>query len=265
MSKGSWFQRASVLTALGVLGFAALLPSPARWWCAGGLAAAYLVISVAGVFAVRMNYYVEAVCRGKTGKKRIALTFDDGPDSEATPLLLDVLKAHQAHATFFCVGRRAEANAAIVRRIVAEGHTLGNHSYSHHWWTNFLTKKPLVREINRAQLVLSGLSGLSPKYYRSPMGLANPHLAPALRETGLKLIAWDVRPFDRGLPAETMVNRIAGTEKGTGSAGDGSIVLLHDGGASSVNLASAVTEMIKRFQAGGYSFVSLDELLCEEV
>ena len=263
MSNGSRFQRASVLTALGVLGFAALLPSPARWWCAGGVAVIYLFISVTGIFAVRMNYYAEAVCRGKTGKKRIALTFDDGPDSEATPVLLDILKARQSHATFFCVGRRAEANPAIIRRIVAEGHTLGNHSYSHHWWTNFLTKKPLAREINRAQFVLHDLSGSSPKYYRSPMGLANPHLAPALRETGLKLIAWDTRPFDRGMPAKTMVNRIAGT--GRGAAGDGSIVLLHDGGASSINLASAVTEIIERFQASGYSFVSLDELFREEV
>jgi peptidoglycan/xylan/chitin deacetylase (PgdA/CDA1 family) len=261
MDKLSRFQRASVLAALGVLGFAALLPSPDRWWCAGGLAAVYLLISVTGVFAVRMNYYVEAVCRGNAGKKRIALTFDDGPDNRTTPLLLDILKAHQAHATFFCVGRQARESPELIKRIVAEGHTLGNHSYSHHWWTNFLTTKPLAREINRAQGALRDLSGVSPRYYRSPMGLSNPHLAAALRKTGLKLVAWDVRPFDRGSAAKTIVRRIAGTDRMAGPARDGSIVLLHDGGGVFENLAPAVAEIIERFQSRGYSFVNLDELL----
>jgi peptidoglycan/xylan/chitin deacetylase (PgdA/CDA1 family) len=263
MGKGSWFQRASLLTAAGVLGFTALLAGPARWWCAGGLAAAYVLVTGMGVFTVGMNYFGEAVCRGKAGKKRIALTFDDGPDRGATPVLLDVLKAHKAHATFFCVGKQAEANPDIIRRIVGEGHTLGNHSYAHHWWTNFLARGPLVEEISRAQRVLSDLSGLTPRYYRSPMGLANPHLAPALRETGLKLIAWNRRPFDRGASVKTIVDRVAGTGTGAGPAGDGSIVLLHDGGASPGNLAAAVTQIIESFQAGGYSFESLDELFQE--
>jgi peptidoglycan/xylan/chitin deacetylase (PgdA/CDA1 family) len=263
MSDLSWFQRASLLTGAGLLGCAILLPGGIRMGCAGGLAAAYLAVSVAGVFKPGMNYFCEAICRGKAGKKRIALTFDDGPDSGATPALLDVLKNHRAHATFFCVGKRAEANPAVIRRIVEEGHSLGNHSYAHHWWTNFLTTGPLVREINRAQGILRDLSGSTPRYYRSPMGLSNPHLAPALRATGLKLVAWNRRPFDRGASAKTIVDRIAGTGTGTGPAGDGSIVLLHDGGASGANLAAAVTEIIEGFQARGYSFVSLDELFQE--
>ncbi len=257
------FQRATFFTAAGVLGFAVSLSGPARWWCAGGLVAAYLFLSGVGVFAVGMDYYCVAVRRGKTGKKRIALTFDDGPDSKATPVLLDLLKKYKAHATFFCVGERAEANRAIIKRIVEEGHTLGNHSHAHHWWTNFLTRGPLVEEINRAQRLLSDLSGTTPRYYLSPMGLSNPHLAPALRATGLKLVAWDVRPFDRGKPAKTIVGRIAGTDRAPGPAADGSIVLLHDGGAAPGNLLPAVMEIIERFQARGYSFVSLDELFQE--
>ncbi len=236
------------------------LPSPVRWWCSGGLVAGYLLLSGVGVFAVGMDYYCVAVRRGKAGKKRIALTFDDGPDGETTPLLLDLLKKHKAHATFFCVGERAEANPEVIKRIVKEGHTLGNHSHAHHWWTNFLTRRPLVDEINRAQRVLTELSGIAPRYYRSPMGLSNPHLAPALKATGLKLIAWDVRPFDRGKPAETIIRRIVGKGPGTGPASDGSIVLLHDRGAAPGNLKPAVTEIIERFRAQGYSFVSLDEL-----
>ena len=215
----------------------------------------YLLISGAGVFSSSLNYFCDSVRGGKPGRKRIALTFDDGPDPVATPALLDVLLAHQARATFFCVGELAEANPEIVRRIVKEGHTLGNHSYQHKWWTNFLTGIPLETEILRAQLALKDLTGAAPAYYRSPMGLTNPHLGPVLRALELRLISWDVRPFDRGTPAEVTAARVSK------AAGDGSIVLLHDGGVSPEDLTAAVTEIIGRFQALGYTFVSLDEIL----
>jgi peptidoglycan/xylan/chitin deacetylase (PgdA/CDA1 family) len=250
----SGFQRTSALAAVGALGLAVGLPQPAKGWALLALAAAYFLISAVGVFAVRMNYYAQAVCSGKTGGKRIALTFDDGPDGEVTPVLLDVLKAHGAHATFFCVGQNAQAHPEVLRRILGEGHTLGNHSYSHHWWTNFLTKKPLVAEINRAQGVFTQWTGIAPRFYRSPMGLANPHLSPALRETGLQLVGWNVRPFDRGASARKIISRV------TGKAGDGSIVLLHDRGPASGHLVEAVTGILERLQTRGYRFVSLDEL-----
>ncbi|MEK7721885.1 MAG: polysaccharide deacetylase family protein [Elusimicrobiota bacterium] len=251
------FHYATTVTAVGIIGSAALLGGPARWWCAGSLFSAYLIISGAGVFAIGLNYYCESVCRGKPGNKRIALTFDDGPDPEATPTLLKVLETYKARATFFCTGERAEANGDIIRRIVKEGHTLGNHSYAHKWWNNFLPGRPLKAEILHARQVLRELSGISPRYYRSPMGLTNPHLGPVLRATGLKLIGWDVRPYDRGTPAKVIISRIAG------AARDGSIVLLHDGGASPENLAAAVTGVIERFQSLGYTFVNLDELFQE--
>ncbi|HAH31203.1 MAG TPA: hypothetical protein DCL44_02695 [Elusimicrobia bacterium] len=253
------FYYATAVTTAGIAGAAALLDGPARWWCAGSLFLGYLAISAAGGFAIKMNYFCKSVCRGKPGKKRIALTFDDGPDAEATPALLEVLKKHKARATFFCTGEHAHAHEEILRRIVAEGHTLGNHSYRHKWWTNFLAGGPLKTEILRTQQVIKDLSGISPKYYRSPMGLTNPHLGPVLRATGLKLIGWDVRPYDRGTPAKVTVARIAG------AARDGSIVLLHDGGASPENLAAAATGVIKHFQALGYSLVSLEELLQDPI
>jgi peptidoglycan/xylan/chitin deacetylase (PgdA/CDA1 family) len=221
----------------------------------------YVILSGIGVFAVGMNYFCEAVCRGEAGKKRIALTFDDGPDSRVTPDLLDLLKKYKVHASFFCVGQRARENPGLIQRIVNEGHTLGNHSYSHHWWTNFLTTAPLVREMNRTQRVLKELSGITPRYYRSPMGLSNPHLPPALRATGLKLVAWNVRPYDRGASTATIVSRIVGNRNGEAPASDGSVVLLHDGGVSGEALIPAVRQVIERFQEMGYSLVSLDELL----
>ncbi|PIU18720.1 MAG: hypothetical protein COT18_09930, partial [Elusimicrobia bacterium CG08_land_8_20_14_0_20_59_10] len=154
-----------------------------------------------------------------------------------------------------CVAGRAKEQAGLLRRIKEEGHTLGNHSYAHSWLTNFLAGRPLRAEILRAQQMFKDILGEAPKYYRSPMGLTNPHLGPVLRETGLKLVGWDVRPFDRGIPAKTTAARI------NGAAVDGSIVLLHDGGADPENLSVAVSGIIGHFTALGYSFVNLDELL----
>lgn len=251
------YHYATLLTAAGIIA-AAFLRAPARWWCAGALFLAYLAGSGLGVFSIRWNYYCDSVCRGKPGGKRLALTFDDGPDPTATPALLDLLRASGARATFFCVGERAKANADLVRRIVKEGHTLGNHSYTHKWWTNFLTGPPMEAEILRAQRALKDLTGAAPVYYRSPMGLTNPHLGPVLRSLGLKLIGWDIRPYDRGRPAKETAARVVS------AAGDGSIVLLHDGGAAPEELKAAVSEILERFQTLGYTFVSLDELFKDE-
>jgi peptidoglycan/xylan/chitin deacetylase (PgdA/CDA1 family) len=252
------FKYTTAITAAGLIGSVVLLHGQFQWWCIGALLLAYLLISVIGVFQIRLNYFCDSVCRGKPGGKRVALTFDDGPDADATPALLDILKTRGAHATFFCIGERAQANGDIVRRIVKEGHTLGNHSYAHKWWTNFLAGAPLKTEILRTQQVLKDLSGIAPEYYRSPMGLTNPHLGPVLLETELKLVGWDVRPYDRFKPVKATTERVAR------AARDGSIVLLHDGGASSDNITAAVTEIIERLQGRGYIFVSLDELFKEQ-
>lgn len=250
----TWFKHATIAVIAGIAVSYTIFDAPAWSLCAGAFVIIYLLISGIGVFAIRLNYYCDSVCRGNSGNLKLALTFDDGPDPEATPALLDVLKAHGAHATFFCTGEHAEASPAIIRRIVNEGHTLGNHSYGHKWWTNFLTGKPLNEEILRAQKVLTDISGRTPAYYRSPMGLTNPHLGPVLREAGLKLIGWDVRPYDRGTPAEITAGRVVA------AARDGSIVLLHDGGAFPEDLTAAVTGIIKHFKPLGYTFVSLDQL-----
>ncbi|HBA60708.1 MAG TPA: polysaccharide deacetylase family protein [Elusimicrobia bacterium] len=248
------FHYATAAAAACLAGSAFFLPGQARWWGAATALLAYGAVTAAGVFEIRLNYFCPALRHGRPGKKRIALTFDDGPDPAATPALLDLLKERGARATFFCVAERAKDNAALVRRITAEGHTLGNHSCAHRWWTNFLTGGPMKAEILGAQQVFKELCGETPRYYRSPMGLTNPHLGPVLAEAGLTLAGWDVRPFDRGTPAGTTAARV------NGAARDGSIVLLHDGGAAAESLCAAVAEIISHFTALGYSFVNLDEL-----
>jgi len=110
---------------------------------------AYLVIFGLGVAVLRLNFFCRAVCREETGGMRVALTFDDGPDPEVTPEVLSVLASHELKATFFCIGTKILQHPELARRIVAEGHTIGNHTHHHFWWTNFCG--PAVSGGNRSR------------------------------------------------------------------------------------------------------------------
>ena len=228
--------------------------SARRWLCAGVIAA-YLIVVGLGVAFIQLSFFGKAFCRGKPGAMRAALTFDDGPDPAATPRLLDVLADLRAPATFFCVGERVRACPEIVRRAAAEGHALGNHSQRHAWWTNFLVGRGLRDEIARAQEAIGATTGFAPAHYRSPMGLTNPHLPGALAKLGLTLVGWDVRALDRGARPEEVVGRILSKVR------DGSIVLLHDGGADPDTLVAAVRGAVRGLRERGYALVRVGELM----
>jgi len=217
---------------------------------AGG---AYLIVVGLGVAFIRMRFFADAVCRGTPGRKRVALTFDDGPDPSVTPVLLDLLDELGVKATFFCIGRNVLEHPDIVRRIAAKGHCLANHTFRHAWWTNFLWGRALRNEIDRAQYALESVTGVRPVFFRSPMGLTNPHLDSALRKAGLVLIGWDVRSLDRRREsASIVINRVLRKVR------DGSIVLLHDGRADKDRLLEIVRQVIDALRQNGYVFVRVD-------
>jgi len=228
----------------------------ANAWLLGGVAAAYAIAVGLGVTFARLRFFCDTVCRGVPGSRRVALTFDDGPDPRVTPRILEVLKEHGIPAAFFGVGKRALECPELARRIVAEGHLLENHTFRHAWWTNFLVGGPLRREIERGQQALREATGTAPRYYRSPMGLTNPHTAGALRALKLQPVGWDVRTFDRkARHPERVVNRAVRKVR------DGSIVLLHDGGVSPDEAVSIVNGLVRELGSRGYRLVRLDELL----
>ena len=252
----SRFHLTTLLAGSVAIGACLLLRGFPRWAAVGAVGAAYVLVFGLGVAFVRMGFFCSALCRGQPGHRRVALTFDDGPDPAATPLLLDLLKEQSVPASFFCVGGRASAHPAILRRMAAEGHTVGNHTYRHAWWTNFLFGRLLRDEIGRAQEVLREILGHAPVHYRSPMGLTSPHLPGVLRRLGLLLVGWDVRrPFDRRADPRDVVARVVERAR------DGSIILLHDGGARADALLRAVDEIVRTLRSRGYTFVSLAELV----
>ncbi len=162
-----------------------------------------------------------------TGRNEVALTFDDGPDPETTPLVLDVLDRHGAFASFFCIGKQAEIHPALVRDIVRRGHTVENHTNRHPNHFAAMSLSGMRGEIAAAQSTLATIAGTPPVFFRAPMGFRSPLLEPVLAGQGLRLVSWTRRALD-GLRSEptAAANRL---RRGL-AAGD--VLLLHDGRAA---------------------------------
>jgi len=157
----------------------------------------------------------------------VALTFDDGPDPDVTPAVLDILDRHGAKASFFCIGRKVEEHPEVAALAAARGHTVENHSYSHPNSFAFRATAGLATEIQKAQEAIERATGSRPAYFRAPVGIRNPWLASCLARAGLGLVSWTRRGFDT-------VTRDAGvvaSRLGRGLRG-GDILLLHDGGSA---------------------------------
>ncbi len=204
---------------------------------------------------IRMQFYGPAVCRGTVGKMRVALTFDDGPDPDATPKLLDLLSREKISATFFCIGKNVDAHPQLAARIVAEGHLLENHTYRHPWWISCIWGRRLSDETTRTQEAIQKAAGITPRYMRSPAGLTNPFFSRILRRLGLTLVGWDVRSFDTAGSTQGAIERIRRLTR------DGSIILLHDGGSSSQRILEIVSATIKDLRGRGFEFERLDRLM----
>jgi len=194
---------------------------------------------------------------------RLALTFDDGPVEGETPRLLDLLDEAGVTATFFLVGRRAAARPAIVKRIAASGHTIGNHTLTHpkHW--SVLTRRRAFEEVGETQAILSGITGHAPDWFRPPMGHKNLHLEEILVALGLRQVTWSIRSFDTVIrDGERVASRVLPRARG------GDIVLLHEGFTerrSDAPLSLAVLgDLLQGLRGMGLAPVSLEALLSKE-
>ena len=246
----------TTLSTLAVAGTAAiLLTGGGRIWTLMAIAIGYLILFAIGVFCIGAQFFTRAVCHGKPGEMRVALTFDDGPDPNATLAILELLSREKISAAFFCIGKNVDAHPEIAARLAAEGHLLGNHTYRHVWWTNFLRRPGLVDEIMGTQDAIQRAAGVMPVYMRPPMGLTNPHYSGALRQVGLTLVGWDVRSLDTVLSTKAVIQRILRRAR------DGSIIVLHDGGASPDRIVEIVGTVIGELRARGFGFERLDRLI----
>lgn len=224
----------SASVGLHAVAAASVLAWPALWPLAlGGVAANHLVLSAAGLWprSALLGPNVRRLPAAASAHGGWALTIDDGPDPAVTPAVLDLLAAHGAQATFFCIAERAAAHPALVRRMVAAGHSVQNHSLRHRHNFSLLGRRGFEREIGRAQQVLADITGTLPHCFRAPAGLRNPLLDPVLHRLGLHLVSWTRRGFDTRVADPARVLASLGAGLGAQLAA-GDIVLLHDGHAS---------------------------------
>jgi peptidoglycan-N-acetylglucosamine deacetylase len=195
-------------------------------------------------------WHGEVLTHFQTPERAVWLTIDDGPDQESTPKILDLLAEKKAKATFFVIGKKAEQYPALCRRIVSEGHSVGNHTYSHPaglWWA---MPRPLVRrEIAKGYHAISSTSGRAPRFFRSPVGMNNSSVHPVAAQFGLRVAGWSVDGCD-GCPVapSSIVARIVRAIR------PGAIILIHESGQSRHRLMT-VARLLDKVDRAGYRCV----------
>jgi peptidoglycan/xylan/chitin deacetylase (PgdA/CDA1 family) len=219
------------LHGLGAL--AAMAVPRLRWPIAAALVANHVALVGAGLAprsrALGPNLVRLPPSRRSTdgAPRAVGLTFDDGPDPEVTPSVLDLLDRYGARASFFCVGRRAERWPDLTAEIVRRGHRVENHTHRHPWYFSLFGPRGLAREVDRGQRALARITGRVPRLFRPPAGLRNLWLESVLAPRGLWLTSWSRRGFDtvRGNARRVERSLSRGLQAGE-------ILVLHDGGAA---------------------------------
>jgi peptidoglycan-N-acetylglucosamine deacetylase len=208
------------------LGIAVLALSPALVIISPRLAiavwAAFVLICLVMPFFPGQSFFFPVISRGPKGATGVSLSFDDGPDPESTPAVLTLLRRHRLRVIFFVTGERAERYPELIDALLADGHSIGNHSYSHDKLIMFRRSATLVAEIDSTQRVL-GAHGVRPHFFRPPVGILTPRYLEALRRTGLTAVTFSRRAGDRG---NRRIRGLAGRILRRLRPGD--IVLLHD-------------------------------------
>lgn len=180
--------------------------------------------------------------------KTIYLTFDDGPDPRWTPQVLDLLRRYDAHATFFVVGASVSSSPALARRIIRDGHMLGNHTYSHADLTSVSTSR-FHLELERAQQAIRRATGVSTRWLRPPYGAVSASVRSLAAAHGYRISLWDVDTQDWRRPGASTISATV-----LSRARSGSTVLMHDGGGDRTQTVAALREILRTLTARGYAF-----------
>ena len=184
--------------------------------------------------------------------RRIFLTFDDGPTSSITSQTLDILREHKIQATFFCLGSQVEKHPVLFKRIIDEGHTVGNHSYSHlkGWTTN---NNEYIEDVKKGQSLANS------KLFRPPYGKIKRSQVNALN-SGTKIILWDVLPGDFS-PKNNIEKIVSNT---LNSVESGSIIVLHDNNKCGNKMLQALPNIIDKLKEKKYYFSPITEQILSE-
>jgi peptidoglycan/xylan/chitin deacetylase (PgdA/CDA1 family) len=212
------------------------------------------MITLLGSVFITWDYHFPSIHRNIVIKENfVAITFDDGPNPEYTPKVLSILKQFNTKATFFCIGKQIDTHPDLFQKIVSEGHTVGNHTYSHHNNFGFFSSAKVIDELQKTNTTAKKISGLEMKLFRPAFGVTNPRIKKALQVTGLISVGWSKRSFDTtNLSEEIIFKRV--TKKLT----KGDIILLHD---SSEKTLRVLERLLLFLKTNNLQSVTVDRLL----
>lgn len=231
-----------------------MIEAATLWLSAMGLGAAGAAVH--GTFHRNSPIFGRALGRLPTAERQVALTFDDGPNPDATTAILNVLRAARVPATFFVLGAHADRWPALVARVHAEGHAIGNHGYFHR---KLHRRGPrYVREdIRLGTEAIERAAGVAPRLFRAPHGFRSPWVSAIAARMGQRTVGWSLGVWDSARPGPEEIARraIAGTRPGT-------ILLLHDGDGydpfgDRMQTAAALPRIIDELRGRGYTFTTV--------
>lgn len=184
--------------------------------------ALFVMVCFVAPFFPTIGYFLPVIRKGNSDKNAVAITFDDGPDPRTTPTLLNLLSKFNFYATFFVTGEKANNHPELIRNIISNGHSIGNHSYSHDHFIMLKSVRRLREEIELAQNILKK-QDITTFAFRPPVGITNPKLYKILDTNGLYCVNYSCRALDAG---NRKVKHISGKILKRVKAND--IIMLHD-------------------------------------
>lgn len=196
---------------------------------------------------------MKVICKAATNEKVIAITFDDGPHDTSTPQILSILRSANAEAAFFCIGKNIPGRESLIKNIVSEGHIIGNHSHTHHFWFDMFSAEKMLDDMQRMDSETRITTSLQPKLFRPPYGVMNPNLKKAILAGGYIPVGWSVRSMDTvaknaGALRRKMINKL----------NPGAVFLFHDTSAATIAMLPA---FINEVHARGYKIIRVDKML----
>ncbi|MFH0756132.1 MAG: polysaccharide deacetylase family protein [Bacteroidota bacterium] len=212
-----------------------------------------LAILAYGAYRIDSQMFVRTICAGNRSGKLVAISFDDGPHHTRSAGIMEILDRFNCKATFFLTGSKLKGNEDVVKAMVAKGHTVGNHSFSHSNLFPLLGSDQISLEIRETNRLLEDITGESVRYFRPPFGVTNPRIYRGLRGLDMQVTGWSIRSLDtRNEEAEVVVGRIMKKVRG------GDIILLHETSEYILNILEQLLPLLSQREL---ACVNLDQFL----
>lgn len=217
------------------------------------LIVAYITLLFWGCINISAGFFTPVFCKANTTAKEIAISFDDGPSLNYTNDILQVLKSQNVKAAFFCIGKNVETNPSLFQQIHHDGHIIGNHSYSHHFWFALFSAKKIQADLAQMDMAMFNSIGLKPTLFRPPYGVTNPNIKKAICSGGYTPVGWSVRSLDTVAREEKKL-----LDKVIKGIKPGAVFLFHDTCKLTLQI---LPQFLKEVKNRGYNIVPLDKLL----